>query len=55
MRTIFRNRETKKHINFTFKEIEQYIGEFKELLKSDHYMISQNEKKGRKYWFYRGL
>lgn len=45
MRTIFRNRETKKHINFTLKEIEQYIGEFKELLKSDHYMISQNEKR----------
>ncbi|MED3685514.1 hypothetical protein P4530_21305 [Bacillus thuringiensis] len=54
MRTIFRNRETKKHINFKLEEIEQYIEEFKELLKSDQYKISQNEKREENIDFIEG-
>ncbi|SCC43852.1 Uncharacterized protein BC10311_03295 [Bacillus wiedmannii] len=45
MRISFQNRKTKKHTNFTIGEIEQYILEFKKLIKNNRFTISRNEKR----------
>ncbi|WLG16981.1 hypothetical protein [Bacillus cereus] len=45
MRISLQNKETKKHTNFTIGEVEQYISEFKKLIKNNRFMISQNEKR----------
>lgn len=45
MHISFQNRETKKHTNFTIGEIEQYILEFKKLIKNNRFTVSRNEKR----------
>ncbi|EEM56131.1 MULTISPECIES: hypothetical protein [Bacillus cereus group] len=45
MRISLQNKETKKHTNFTIGEVEQYISEFKKLIKNNRFTISRNEKR----------
>ncbi|PGC13753.1 hypothetical protein COM08_26760 [Bacillus wiedmannii] len=45
MRISLQNKETKKHTNFTIGEVEQYIFEFKKLIKTNRFTISRNEKR----------
>ncbi|MFC9418536.1 hypothetical protein ACIG6B_07855 [Bacillus mobilis] len=45
MRISLQNKVTKKHTNFTIGEIEQYIIEFKKLIKTNRFTISRNEKR----------
>ncbi|MDA2157840.1 hypothetical protein [Bacillus cereus group sp. Bc253] len=45
MHISLQNKETKKHTNFTIGEVEQYIFEFKKLIKSNRFTISRNEKR----------